>query len=655
MGVVYRARHEQLGRVRALKLLPARLAHDQEFRTRFEREWRLAASIEHPNIVEVLDAGEAGDDLYILMRLVEGHDLAKLVASEGALAPERTLHIVEQIGDALDAAHSQGLVHRDVTPRNILIAEDGHAYLADFGIARTTSTEGLTRTGYFVGSLDYAAPEQIEAKKIDGRTDIYTLGGVLFTCLTGRVPYECDTDVKLISAHLKQPPPVPSTVRPGLSPALDGIVAKAMAKAPDDRYQSCADLVAALRDALGSPSFARSGNGAPGRVDVHPRDRLETGDYMGEYRIERRLGHGGMGIVYLAVRPRLGGNVALKILGEELSGDARFRDRFVRESQMVSALDHPNIIPVYDAGEVDGIFFISMRYVDGPSLKTLLEQEAPLAPMRALSLLGQVGGALDAAHAHGLVHRDVKPANILVARGGASEFGEHAYLTDFGVSKRVESHSGLTGTGQFIGTLSYAAPEQIQGQPVDSRADVYALGCVLYECLLGMKPFERENDMAVLWAHVTEPPPRPSEHAPGLPPAFDEVIQRALAKAPEERYATCRDLLAAAGSALAPVPADPTVAAATVAETAVLPTVVAPQAQTAVQPVVPPPPPPAAPVVAAASADARGARPAGEKRDLRRLALLLLLVALVVAGIGAALGLTVFHSSTSSSPTTSTV
>ena len=251
MGVVYRARHLQLGKVRALKLLPPQLARDRDFRDRFENEWRLAAAIEHPNIVEVLDAGEADDHLYILMRLIEGADLATLVRSEGCLPAERVHRVVEQIAAALDAAHSQGLVHRDVTPRNILVAENDRAYLADFGVARTTATRGMTRTGFFVGNLDYAAPEQIEGKPIDGRVDVYSLGGVVYTCLTGQAPYVRDSDVQLMYAQLQDAPPTPSSLQPHLSPELDVIVAKAMAKSRDDRYETCGELAAALNEAIG--------------------------------------------------------------------------------------------------------------------------------------------------------------------------------------------------------------------------------------------------------------------------------------------------------------------------------------------------------------------------------------------------------------------
>ena len=254
MGVVYRARHERLSRVRALKLLPQELVHDQAFRERFEREWRLAASIEHPNIVDVLDAGETGEHLYILMQFVDGPDLNKLVEQEGPLSPERALHILDQIADALDAAHAQGLIHRDVTPRNILVAAGDRAYLADFGVARASGTHGVTQKGFFVGNLDYAAPEQIEGKEVDGRADIYALGGCLYTALCGAPPYERESDVQLMYAHLRDPAPAPSVRRPELPKAIDRVVSTAMAKSPDERYGSCGELADDLRTAIGAAS-----------------------------------------------------------------------------------------------------------------------------------------------------------------------------------------------------------------------------------------------------------------------------------------------------------------------------------------------------------------------------------------------------------------
>jgi len=251
-----------------------------------------------------------------------------------------------------------------------------------------------------------------------------------------------------------------------------------------------------------------------------------------------------MSVVYRAEDPRLKRRVALKLLAVELSEDERFRERFLRESELAASLDHPNVIPIYEAGEVDGQLYIAMRYVEGRDLKTLLRAEAPLGPERALRLCGEIADALDAAHEVGLVHRDVKPGNALLDRR------EHVYLADFGLTKQVSSQSGLTATGQIAGTIDYVAPEVIEGKKVDARADLYSLGCLLYECLAGAAPFHRDSELAVLWAHVHEPPPALSERRPELGKKLDEVIARALAKAPEKRYASCRELVEEAREAL---------------------------------------------------------------------------------------------------------
>jgi serine/threonine protein kinase len=224
------------------------------------------------------------------------------------------------------------------------------------------------------------------------------------------------------------------------------------------------------------------------------------GTQFAGYRIEALLGRGGMGVVYAAENPRLGIRVALKVLAPELSDDEAFRERFVRESRLAAALNHPGIITIYDAGEADGSLFIAMRYVAG-DLRETLRKDGPLPLARALAIVGQVGDALDAAHAERLVHRDVKPGNILLD-AAASGGPERAYLADFGLIKQVGSTLGSSRTGQFIGTIDYMAPEQIENGPVDGRADLYSLGCVAFECLTGSPPFPRETDAAVLWAHT---------------------------------------------------------------------------------------------------------------------------------------------------------
>jgi Protein kinase domain len=260
------------------------------------------------------------------------------------------------------------------------------------------------------------------------------------------------------------------------------------------------------------------------------------------YRIEALIGRGGMSVVYRAENTRLGNKVALKLLAEELAGDESFRERFVRESRTAASINHPNIVTIYDAGDWEGVLYIAMRHVDG-DLKELLRRDGPLSIDTALAVLAQVGSALDAAHARGLLHRDVKPANILLDPPSEPDGLPHAYLADFGLTKHLESRSGITASGQFVGTIDYMSPEQIEGRDVDARTDVYSLGCVVFECLAGSTPFRRETEVAVLWAHMREAPPPVSELRPDLPVAVDDVIAKAVAKAPDDRYATCRELV----------------------------------------------------------------------------------------------------------------
>ena len=259
------------------------------------------------------------------------------------------------------------------------------------------------------------------------------------------------------------------------------------------------------------------------------------------YRIEALLGRGGMSVVYRAENVRLGNKVALKLLADELAEDESFRERFVRESRTAAMLNHPNIITIYDAGDWKGVLYIAMRWVE-TDLKAHLRREGPLAPDHAIAIAAQVGSALDAAHVRGLLHRDVKPANILL-EAGESSAPPIAYLADFGLTKHLESRSGITASGQFVGTIDYMSPEQIEGLDVDSRTDIYSLGCVIFESLAGATPFRRETEVAVLWAHMREDPPQLSEVRIDLPRELDAVLAKAMAKAPEDRYPNCQELV----------------------------------------------------------------------------------------------------------------
>ena len=273
---------------------------------------------------------------------------------------------------------------------------------------------------------------------------------------------------------------------------------------------------------------------------------LQAGSVFAGYRIEGFAGQGAMGVVYRASQIALERQVALKLIVPELADDVSFRERFKRESQLGALIEHPNVLPVYEAGEAEGLLFISMRWVEGTDLRSLILRDGRLELARAVSIVEQIGAALDAAHHHGLVHRDVKPANVLID----PHAGEHAYLTDFGLTKRTTTAGGLTKTGHFVGTPDYMPPEQIRGEQVDARADVYSLGCMMFHSLTGHVPYERDSEVAKIYAHLTDPPPSVADHAPLAPPEVDAVVSRALAKAPDDRYPSAGDLARAARAAL---------------------------------------------------------------------------------------------------------
>jgi hypothetical protein len=274
---------------------------------------------------------------------------------------------------------------------------------------------------------------------------------------------------------------------------------------------------------------------------------LSEGDEFAGYRVERQLGRGGMGVLYLALEPGLERRVALKLIAPEAAADEVFARRFAEESRIAASIEHPNVVPIYAAGEEGGIPFIAMRYVSGSDLGRRLTREGRLEPAVAAGLIAQVGNGLDAIHAAGLVHRDVKPANVLLSGAGGED---HAYITDFGVARNVATQSGLTQTGRFVGTLDYVAPEQISGGTVDARADVYALGCLLFKLLTGEVPFPRDGEAARLYAHLNDPPPAPSLHATEVPMSLDDAVIRAMSKQPGDRFPSAGDLGRAAVAAL---------------------------------------------------------------------------------------------------------
>ncbi|HEX3513530.1 MAG TPA: serine/threonine-protein kinase [Trebonia sp.] len=275
---------------------------------------------------------------------------------------------------------------------------------------------------------------------------------------------------------------------------------------------------------------------------------LTAGSRIAGYRLEERIGQGGMAVVFRALDERLDRTVALKLLAPALVGNKELRQRFIGESRAAATIDDPHIVPVFAAGEADGLLFIAMRYVAGGDAQSLLKREGPLPPGRMAAIISPVASALDAAHRAGLVHRDVKPSNMLtdVLPGRPP----HVYLSDFGVSKSVAATSGLTVAGAILGTLAYMSPEQVRSQPVDGRADQYALACSACELLSGAPPFQRDEPAALMYAHLFEDPPRLTSRRPDLAPAVDDVLSKALAKAPDDRFAGCGEFADALRGAL---------------------------------------------------------------------------------------------------------
>src|SRR3954454_6261641 len=273
---------------------------------------------------------------------------------------------------------------------------------------------------------------------------------------------------------------------------------------------------------------------------------LEPGSSFAGYRIEGIVARGGMGVVYRAADTELDRTVALKIIAPEHTQNPDAVTRFKSEARLAASLEHPNIVPIHRGGEYQGVLYLAMRFVPGTNLRHLVD-EGPLDMGQILLVTRSVGSALDAAHERGLVHRDVKPANILISGEGDRR---HIYLTDFGLTKRLGSAGSLTRTGVWGGTPDYVAPEQIQATPGDGRADVYSLGCVLYEMLVGEVAYPKDNDLAKLWAHVQDPCPVPSHRRPELIKAFDDAVARATAKDPDDRYGRASELAAAVHAAV---------------------------------------------------------------------------------------------------------
>jgi eukaryotic-like serine/threonine-protein kinase len=587
-----------LARLAAVKLMRADVAgHD--YRTRFLDEARVVARLHHNNLVDVREAGEHDGQLYIAMELIEGRDLADVwdrCAAVGRAFPiALAVYVVREILRGLHYAHTfpgLGLVHRDVSPSNILVDWSGAVRLADFGLATSALKASLTVPGMVFGKVGYMAPEQASRRELDGRADLYGCGVVLWELLTGRPLRGEGADTSAVASFVA---PSPSAHSKRVDPQLDRIVSRALARKREDRWDTAADFMRALSDWLaehapqtnqetvadfmqklfgdarerdhevhselmerasrvGTLAFAHpdaadaeSSSQAAAAGDVRAvttqlRDTelVPAGHVIADrYRIEHAMGQGGMGTVYLAEHLTVGRKVAVKVLTHEWSRHDIVARRFKEEARAASAAGHPNIVEVFDAGRLsDGRLYIAMEHLTGRSLYEEVQALGPLSLDWACRIVRDVARATKAAHEVGIIHRDLKPDNVMIVTRGDEKIVK---VLDFGISasaERAPDEERLTRPGHCLGTPEYMAPEQAKGFPSTEQFDIYALGVLLFEALTGDPPFVSENVIELLRAKATRPAPSLEACRPDAPRALVKLVADCLQIQPEERPAS---------------------------------------------------------------------------------------------------------------------
>jgi serine/threonine protein kinase/dipeptidyl aminopeptidase/acylaminoacyl peptidase len=545
MGVVYKAVDVKLDRLVALKFLAHQRGASEEARRRFIREAKAASAFDHPNVCTVYEIDETPDGaLFIAMALCEGEALRDRIA-RGPLPLPEAIGIAGQIAAGLARAHERGIVHRDLKPANVMVTPDGRVKIVDFGIAKLADQSRITRAGVAVGTAAYMSPEQVQGEDADPRTDIWSLGVMIYEMVTGRVPFTGGSETELLLAIITQTPSPMAALRPGVPPALERTVKQALAKHPDARYPSMDALGTVLRGLAPGPAEPPAPDEDDTLLEIlipslraGPVETVEgPGSKVDRYEILELLGGGGMGVVYKARDTRLSRIVALKFLPPELTRDPRAKERFEQEARAASSLDHPNLCTILELGDApDGRLYLVMPCYDGETLRRKIER-GPLPVDQALDIACQIARGLAKAHHNGIVHRDVKPANLIVTGDGVVK------ILDFGLAK-LAGIAAVSHIGSSAGTPAYMSPEQARGDEVDERTDLWSLGVVLYEMLTGRRPFRGEREQAVIYALLHERPQPLRELRPEAPPELARIVERLLAKAPEDRYASIEEPLA---------------------------------------------------------------------------------------------------------------
>lgn len=493
---------------------------DPDGAERLAREQALLAALDHPGIVSLQSAGEAADGTpFLVMPLIAGVRMR-----DRALPPRTLLAVGAQLADALAHAHERGIAHRDLKPDNVMLTADNQPRLIDFGVGWSATASPITRDGAAPGTPTYMPPERLTDAEADARPgDVYALGVLLWERLAGMPPFPPMSASDLLAA--KQVGPLP--VLPEQPEVVSALLRRMTAPQPADRPDAAA-AAAQIRALLPMVSAHTPDTLVMETLDVAATaDGVASGQRLGRYTLLEELGRGGMGVVYRAWDPTQQVAVALKTAAPH----ARDMRRLQREARAVSRLDHPAIVRPLEIGEAGGAFYYTMELVEGPTLRALLREGGPPQPAQATRWALALADGLRHAHEQGIIHRDIKPENILMAGGQTPR------LADFGLARRMDRESlALTRTGDLLGTPLYMAPEQIEGAAVDARADVYGLGAVLYEMLAGQPPHSPDHPARLLHSILTQTPPPPSTHQPGISAELDAICLLALARDPDDRY-----------------------------------------------------------------------------------------------------------------------
>jgi eukaryotic-like serine/threonine-protein kinase len=526
MGAVFKARDREVDRTVAIKVVRPELSGHPEILRRFKQELVLARQVTHRNVIRIFDLGVADGRRFITMEFVEGKTLQGLITEQTKLPVDQAVGIIRQTLLGLESAHVEGVVHRDLKPQNIMVDSTGRVYLMDFGIAKSMELAGMTRTGVLMGTPDYMSPEQAKGEKADARSDLFTVGVIFFELLTGQQPYRSETVMQTLVKRTKERAIQTRDLDPSIPQYISDVVAKCLEINPDQRYQSAAQI---LRDL--DPNAAKQ---------IKETDPfymgLEAGtDFGPRYRIESLIGEGGMGKIYKAYDKDLDRMIALKLVRPELADDPVSMDRLKQELLLASKVSHKNIVRIHDLGDVNGVKFISMAYVDGEDLHAVIRRKGRLDVERATHFARQICKGLEAAHHESVLHRDLKPQNVLVDQQ------DNAFILDFGLARSVEAGAAMA--GEMTGTPRYMSPEQAEGLPIDHRSDIYSVGLILYEMVTGDLPFLSDTVMQAMYQRVTQAPKNPKLLNPELPDYFVNIVMKCLERDPAKRYQTATELL----------------------------------------------------------------------------------------------------------------